>query len=61
MGRALLKGFWWLGTLFELIGALAGAVIYPSSGPSDRDAERKRRQTYEEWRKKHGSKWDKKS
>ncbi|WP_158094326.1 hypothetical protein [Erythrobacter donghaensis] len=60
LGRAILKGFWWLGSLLELIGILGGAVTPPSTGTFDKDAERKRRRTYEEWHKKHGSKWDKK-
>ena len=61
LGRAILKGFWWLGSLLELIAVLGGAFLPPSTGPSDASAERKRRREYEEWHKKHGSKWGKKS
>jgi hypothetical protein len=59
LGRALLKGFWWLGSLLQLIGALGGAYVPPATGPADAEAERKRRRDYAEWQKKHGSKWDK--
>jgi hypothetical protein len=48
----------WLAELVNLLALLGGA------GPtgldsSDASTERKRRRTFEEWQKKHGSKWDK--
>lgn len=61
LGHAVLTGFRWLGSLLELISALGGAYVPLSTGPSDADAERKRRREYAEWQKKHGSKWGKKS
>lgn len=50
----------WLSLLVELLLVL-GNNMPPGSTSSDVASERKRRREYEDWHKKHGSKWDKKS